>query len=149
MSQKERTPPADDEKYMEYPKLIVFDLDYTLWPFWCDTHISPPIRPTYAEDKVTDSTGDQFGFYKEVPEIFKEIRENPNMEMCAASRTHEPQIAQKLLSMLPIDGEPSRTYFAFTAWEVGSKVRHCQELNFHTNVAYEDILFFDEENRNR
>lgn len=131
------------------PKLIVFDLDYTLWPFWCDTHVQLPIRPTYSEDKVTDASGDKFGFYKDVPAIIREIKAHPEMEICAASRTQQPQIAQKLLSMLVIDGEPSSTYFTFTAWGTGSKIRHFQELHLHTDVNYEDMLFFDDESRNR
>jgi len=130
------------------PKLVVFDLDYTLWPFWCDTHVTPPIRPSGGEH-VLDKYGDQFAFYPEVPQIFKEIQAHPDMRMCAASRTHAPRVAQSLLSMLHVDGEPSSTFFAFTAWGTGSKIRHFQELHLHTGVAYDDMLFFDDEGRNR
>lgn len=37
------------------PKMAVFDLDYTLWPLWVDTHVTPPLkRKGEAINKVVD-----------------------------------------------------------------------------------------------
>ena len=36
------------------PKMMVFDLDYTLWPFWVDTHVSPPLKAKDGGAKSVD-----------------------------------------------------------------------------------------------
>lgn len=36
------------------PKMLVFDLDYTLWPFWIDTHVSPPLKAKDGGAKSVD-----------------------------------------------------------------------------------------------
>ncbi|KAG5998674.1 hypothetical protein E4U52_006470 [Claviceps spartinae] len=150
------------------PKLIVFDLDYTLWPFWVDTHVSPPLKPSPARTSATDKFGDDFALYADVPWILQLLPhatgcdsspDNP-IKLGVASRTSAPSLARDLLKMLhlPPLGEsdkskskPRRAIDVFDGpMEIypGSKVRHFEAIHKKTGVEFEDMLFFDDERRN-
>ena len=75
--------------------------------------------------------------------------------MTLASRTHTPDLANQMLRLLQTreaDGSnPTKTseFFSNTQIYPGDKRTHMKRLNETTRVAYEDMLFFDDESRNR
>jgi magnesium-dependent phosphatase 1 len=74
------------------PRMVVFDLDYTLWDCWCDTHVTPPLRRRGNDvNRVHDKHGEPLSFYSDVPAIMHQIHRD-GIHLAAASRTQAPKV---------------------------------------------------------
>ncbi|EXB57286.1 Magnesium-dependent phosphatase 1 [Morus notabilis] len=107
------------------PRLIVFDLDYTLWPFYWSKREMPSLYP----------------HARGVLNAFKE----KGVDVAIASRSPTADIAKTFLDKLNITS-------MFVAKEIFSswthKTEHFQKIHSRTGVPYSSMLFFDDENRN-
>lgn len=134
-----------------YPKVVVFDLDYTLWPFWCDTHISPPLKAV-SKTEGEDRYGTKLALYPDVASIITELYEN-DVVLVAASRTATPKIAQELLRILHVKDKPLIKYFLSLQWGQGSKIKHIRNAAKHLKLEAElkqgSFILYDDEYRNR
>ncbi|KAF1957013.1 magnesium-dependent phosphatase-1 [Byssothecium circinans] len=135
------------------PKIMVFDLDYTLWPFWVDTHVTPPIKAQEGGLKVKDRYGEGYGFYSEVGGVLDALK-HKSILVGAASRTHAPDLGREMLRLLKIPSSSSSSqraidYFDHMQIYPGSKTTHFERIHGDSGIAYEDMLFFDDESRNK
>ncbi|CAH1780038.1 unnamed protein product, partial [Owenia fusiformis] len=102
---------------MSKPKLIVFDLDYTLWPFWIDTHVDPPFSKK-GDGKIYDNYNKHIKPFPDVPNILEQLH-SEGYKLGAASRTTCTDEAKQLVKLL--DWEK---YFHYKEIYPGCKVAH-------------------------
>ncbi|CAH3174463.1 unnamed protein product [Porites lobata] len=125
----------------DLPKLVVFDLDFTLWPFWADTHVTAPFSRK-SNGSVEDRHGYKIKLYDDTLEILRLLK-SQGICLAAASRTEDPPAAKELLKVLNIDW-----YFSYKEIYPGSKVTHFKKFTQASGVPYSNMLFFDDEQRN-
>ncbi|KAI9634357.1 magnesium-dependent phosphatase-1 [Dioszegia hungarica] len=135
-----------------WPQLIAFDLDYTLWDLWIDTHVSPPLkRRGESINQLIDRRGQPLEFYAEVPSILSELKRR-NIHIAAASRTSAPELAREALGMMLLhdEGKTVKAVSYFNTMEIypGSKLKHFRSIHSKTKIPYDQMLFFDDEHRN-
>ncbi|KAE9448375.1 hypothetical protein C3L33_19729, partial [Rhododendron williamsianum] len=110
------------------PRLVVFDLDYTLWPFYCECRSKREMPSLYPHAKG----------------ILYALKDK-GIDVAIASRSPTVDIAKAFLDKLDI-----RSMFVaqeiFSSWT--HKTEHFQRINRWTGVPYNSMLFFDDEDRN-
>ena len=126
------------------PGLIVFDLDLTLWHcgplLWCD-QLTAPVRKT-GDGRVLSRCETEVRLYPEVAEILEELTDAGHC-LGIASRTSAPELARNLLELFGI-----ADHFDYQQIYPGDKAAHFRILQQETGLAYEEMVFFDDEPRN-
>jgi len=131
------------------PRLIVFDLDYTLWPFEVEK-LSPPFA--LGEDRIIrDSTGRDCSCFPEtIPVLERAIA--AGIPIAIASRTGKPDFAEALLRLIRLpsadrsifEALPSRDFFQ--AFPEKNKKKHFENvLAAMPGASYNQFLFFDDD----
>eukprot|EP00729_Bicosta_minor_P019158 gene19158-12810_t len=122
--------------WQKFPRMIVFDVDYTLWP--------PPYQKG-ADGKVTDGSGDTINLFPETAKILLELAAIKETEIAYASRTGQPQWLKDLAQLMPIGDGSMWDLPDYTEIYPGSKLKHFKRLEANSGVPTKDMLFFDDE----
>jgi magnesium-dependent phosphatase 1 len=133
------------------PKVIVFDLDYTLWPYYVDCHVAPPIKKETHKKKVTirDNNDYELFHYEDVPRILYTLKyhcfkDDTDRHLAIASKS-----STKMLALNLIDHFNWSQYFSSFQIYPRSKTHHMNEIkkdlgdSVFTN--FNEVLFFDDE----
>jgi len=133
------------------PKLIVFDLDYTLWPLWIDTHSAgAPYTYSKSSNSAIDRRGFEIPLFPDVPKLFAYIRDTLQCQIAIASRTSTPDRASAVLRLLQLeDGTKMFDTVVHPQMYPGSKKMHFRRLATLTGIPCHEMLFFDDETRNK
>ncbi|OIV93130.1 hypothetical protein TanjilG_20792 [Lupinus angustifolius] len=110
------------------PRLVVFDLDYTLWPFYCECRSK-----------------------RDTPSLFPHSRgilhalKDKGIDAAIASKSPTPDIAKTFLDKLSITSMFVSQEIFYTGTH---KTDHFQKIHVKTGVPFNSMLFFDDDNNN-
>lgn len=123
------------------PRLAIFDLDHTVWPFGIDGF--PYIPPYfYYEGKLIDVHGKEIRHFSDFPKIYELLRKN-DIKIAVASRTKYPTGAYRLIELF--DWQKYIDYYQIYP---GKKIKHFERIREESGIDFNEMIFFDDEQRN-
>ncbi|KAI9294597.1 hypothetical protein K502DRAFT_365714 [Neoconidiobolus thromboides FSU 785] len=162
-------------KFNNLPKLIVVDLDYTIWPFWVDCHISGAPFKVNNKGLVVDRSGFVVKLYPYVASILIFLKCELKLDLAIASRTPEPVWAQGILEKMTISATEEQLKKLYVSFNLnppselsqnllqpyamldlfesvqmypGNKIPHFNKIKKETGYEFQEMAFFDDEPRN-
>jgi len=137
---------------MSVPKLVVFDLDHTLWNLGIDNTDGHFAFKGINLIKDNHGHGTPVSFFPDVPKILADLSA-AGIKISVASTAHKSKGTAALKELL-IYGLGSRaTAFSFFVHPqiyrgTGDKREHFEQLHHDTKIHYRDMLFFDDHKGN-
>lgn len=130
------------------PKLIVFDLDFTVWYPEMYELAGAPFKKCKNTGRVTDSANEQVQMFTDMHQILHILKTNPefqDVKISVASSTNYPKWAETCMKLLDVDGLETNldSLVEFKTIYPRTKTVHFNELRQLSGFEYEDMLFFD------
>lgn len=138
-------------------------MQYRCVPIWicaCTLFQSTICLSLLTSPSLLCRWGESFAFYPAVSSIVHACKSR-SIPLALASRTHAPDLARDMLKALHIiptfsDNPAANTksaraleYFNYIQIFPATKTQHFARIHQASGIAYEDMLFFDDESRNR
>ncbi|XP_045192111.1 uncharacterized protein LOC123548694 isoform X2 [Mercenaria mercenaria] len=122
------------------PKVIVFDLDYTLWPFWVDRgmNIELPFKHV-GENKVCDASGREVKSFPDITPLLQRLH-NEGYKLGIASEAFYREECAKLVKLFGWE-----ELIDYKEIYPGSKIFHFVKIKKASGVEFCDMLYFDDE----
>ncbi|OQR95220.1 hypothetical protein ACHHYP_00213 [Achlya hypogyna] len=157
---------TEGRRWTKVPRLIVFDLDFTLWYPEMYELAGAPFRRNKA-GVVSARDGEEVHLFEDVHAVLTEIATAPEFqgtEVAVASSTTYPHWARECMGLIQVRSEAHtkrqkasknaeaikvlHSFIDHQAIYPKNKKVHFKQLQEDSGVAYEDMLFFDNEHYN-
>ena len=143
-------PPPRQREQPPMPKLVVFDLDFTLWkPELYQLSSGSPFKAS-SDGCVVTSRGERLDLFPAARTALRQLAD-AGVPVAIASRASEVAWAQEIMRLLRVDkGRTVADVIGSSPVVIqgGSKVKHLKHIASESGVPLPEMLFFDNERTN-